>query len=369
MIDLERYRDRERVLALADELRTRYRSADARIMEVCGTHTMAIARFGLRGLLPEGVSLISGPGCPVCVTPVSVVDTVIALARTKGVCIMTFGDMLRVPGSRSSLESLKAEGADVRILYSAYELLAAAEREKDTQFVFISVGFETTTPGIALTVMEAEKRGLENLFFLPANRVIIPALHALCGSGDVRVDGFLCPGHVSVIIGSEVYRAVAETYGKPCVVTGFEPLDILTGVKEILRQRERGEAGVVNAYPRAVRPGGNPEAMHAMDRVFQTVDAEWRGIGVIPESGLCLRPAYERFDACRRFDVEVRPSPEPKGCRCGEVLRGVIIPPECALFGGRCTPSTPVGPCMVSSEGSCAAYYKYGDGHAGGRVR
>jgi hydrogenase expression/formation protein HypD len=363
MIDLERYRNRERVLALAEEIRGRGTSSPLRIMEVCGTHTMAIARFGLRGLLPDTVSLISGPGCPVCVTPVSVVDAAIELAGKDGVCVMTFGDMLRVPGSGASLETLKAEGADVRILYSAYDLLDAAEGEPDKRFVFISVGFETTTPGIALSILEAEKRGLKNLFFLPANRVIIPALHALCASDDAAIDGFLCPGHVSVIIGSDAYAPVADGYGKPCVVTGFEPLDILLGVNEILSQVERGEARVENAYPRAVTREGNREAVRVMEQVFRPVDAEWRGIGTIPASGLSLRPAYEKFDALARFSVEVHDTADPGGCRCGDVLRGIIVPTECGLFGKRCTPGTPVGPCMVSSEGSCAAYYKYGDGY------
>ena len=365
----EQYRSREQAAALAEKIRRVYPGGRVKLMEVCGTHTMAIARYALRDLLPEGLELVSGPGCPVCVTPVSVLDAALELAREPEVAVATFGDMMRVPGSQATLERIKAEGADVRMIYSAFQLLDAAEAEPETRFVFISVGFETTAPGTALCVEQARSRGLRNLFFIPANRLIIPALHALCGSSETDIHGFLCPGHVSVIIGWGAYREIADAYGVPCVVAGFEPVDILLGVYELVRRAARGEAGVCNAYPRAVTEQGNREARRVIDRVFRPVDASWRGIGTIPASGLGFRDEYEDMDALRHFDLRLRDAPEPPGCRCGDVLRGVIAPARCPLFGRRCTPADPVGPCMVSSEGSCAASFRYGDrtevgGHA-----
>ncbi len=356
----EPYRDRELVKTLERKIRDIYPGGTVRIMEVCGTHTMAIARYGLRGLFPDGLLLISGPGCPVCVTPSSIINAALDLAALSNVAVATFGDMMRVPGSGRSLEQIKAEGADVRVVYSTYELLDMASSEKDREFVFVSVGFETTTPGIALSILEAEKRGIKNLFFIAANRLVIPALEALCLSDDTRIDGFLCPGHVSVIIGWDAYRPIADRFHVPCVVGGFEPVDILTAVFEIVRRVSRGEAGVANTYKRAVSEKGNVRALDVMDRVFEPTDAEWRGIGKIPKSGLRLREEFTHLEALAHFGLRLVESPDPKGCRCSDVLRGVIIPPECALFGKRCTSENPVGPCMVSSEGSCAAYYKYG---------
>jgi hydrogenase expression/formation protein HypD len=333
-------------------------------MEVCGTHTMAIARYGLRSLMPEELRLISGPGCPVCVTPTSIINTAQKLSEVPGNVIVTFGDMMRVPGTEKSLEQCAAEGADVRVLYSVYDLLNMADKEPDKVFIFISVGFETTTPGIALSVLETVQRGLDNVFFLAANRLVIPALEALCTAEEIRVHGFLCPGHVSVIIGSDAYKTVAERFHIPCVVGGFEPVDMLKAIYYLVKQISEGEAKVENAYTRAVMPGGNVKAVQVMNRVFEAEDAEWRGIGIIPLSGLKLRKEYAHLDALERFDVDLVSIPEPRGCRCGDVLKGLLIPPECPLFGARCTPSSPVGPCMVSSEGSCAAYFKYeGNGH------
>jgi hydrogenase expression/formation protein HypD len=381
---LAEFRRSDRVRALTGMIRDNYRGGAARIMEVCGTHTMSIARFGIRSLLPAGVRLISGPGCPVCVTPAPVVDAAVEIAGKPRAVVVTFGDMMRVPGSGKTLEARRAEGADVRVVYSALDAVAMAEREPDKRFVFVSVGFETTTPGIALTVMEAERQGLKNLSFLTANRLVIPAMEALCRSGDVAIDGFLCPGHVSVVIGSDAYRGIVRDFGIPCVVSGFEPVDILIAILALLRQMARRKAGesveVENAYGRAVTGEGNLRAMEIMGKVFRVVDAEWRGIGVIARSGLALGGAYAGMDALSVFGDELgsfageagrRPAGRPAaaasagmpaGCRCGDVLRGVIVPPECPLFGKRCVPESPVGPCMVSSEGSCAAYYKYGSG-------
>jgi hydrogenase expression/formation protein HypD len=359
-VDLKRYREKESVRTLAEKVHRICPVHPINIMEVCGTHTMAIARYGLRGLLPKRLRLISGPGCPVCVTPTAIINAAGKLSELQNVVIATFGDMMRVPGTDKTLEERKAEGADVRVLYSAYDLLRMSEEEPEKDFVFISVGFETTTPGIALAIIETQSRGLENLFFMPANRIVIPALDALCRADDIKIDGFLCPGHVSVIIGSDAYRPIAEGFRIPCVVSGFEPVDILQAVCHIVEQIVKGKAQVENAYTRAVTPGGNRRALDVMSRVFRPVNAEWRGIGSIPDSGLELEEEFAHYDALHKFPVELVHIPDPKGCRCGDVLKGMLIPPECPLFGKRCTPMSPVGPCMVSSEGSCAAYYKYG---------
>jgi hydrogenase expression/formation protein HypD len=320
---------------------------------------MAIARFGLRSLMPEGLRLISGPGCPVCVTPTSIINASLKLAENPGNVIATFGDMMRVPGTDKTLEILKAEGADVRILYSSLDMLEMARLEREKKFIFISVGFETTTPGIALSILEAEKMGLKNVFFLVANRLVIPAMHALCTSEDIEIDGFICPGHVSVIIGSGAYNEIADQYSIPCVVAGFEPVDILMAISDLIERIVNKTAGVGNAYGRVVSEKGNVMAMDVMEEVFKPVEAEWRGIGFIPQSGLALQDNFLHFDALRNFDVPLVSTPDPKGCRCGDVLKGIIIPPECGLFGKVCVPEKPIGPCMVSSEGSCAAYYKY----------
>ncbi len=361
MKNLEQFRNKEIVKAVTEKLHGIYPGGTLKLMEVCGTHTMAIARYGLRGLMPEGLKLISGPGCPVCVTPASIINAAQALSEIPETVIVTFGDMMRVPGTEKSLEVSKAEGADVRVLYSVLDMLEMAEAQKDKHFIFISIGFETTTPGIALSILEADRRGLKNVYYLTANRLVIPAMDALCRSGETRIDGFLCPGHVSVIIGYGAYRVIARGYHVPCVVAGFEPVDILLAISDIIDRIANKKAGVANAYGRAVTEEGNTNAIDVMYRVFKPVDAEWRGIGTIPVSGLELREEFSSFDALKKFQIETVHLPEPEGCRCGDVLKGVLIPPECALFGKRCRPETPVGPCMVSSEGSCAAYYKYGE--------
>jgi hydrogenase expression/formation protein HypD len=359
MDDLSGFRDSDAVGRLARSIEEAYPGGTHRLMEVCGTHTMAIARYGLRSLLPRGLALLSGPGCPVCVTPSAVIDAAVKLAERPDTAVVTFGDMMSVPGSRKSLELKKAEGADIRVLYSVYDMLHMAKEEPQKDFVFISVGFETTTPGIALSVIETKRRGLGNVCFLAANRLVIPAMDALMKAEEVRIDGFLCPGHVSVIIGSDAYRSFSHQYRVPCVVAGFEPVDILLAICDLAGQIGEKRHEVTNRYSRAVTPEGNTEAQRVTSVVFEAVEAEWRGIGRIPKSGLSLRPEFREFDALERYELEMVSVPDPPGCRCGDVLKGLILPPQCGLFGKRCTPQHPVGPCMVSSEGSCAAYFKY----------
>jgi len=333
------------------------------IMEVCGTHTVAIRRSGLRSLLPERVRLISGPGCPVCVTSQGTVDVLVDLAGRPGVTVATFGDMVRVPGSTSSLQRRKAEGGRVAVCYSVLEALDLARRSPEQRVVFAAVGFETTAPGTAAALEQARAEGLENFLILSGHKWILPAMDALLAGGEVRIDGFLCPGHVSVIIGSRAYEPIAERYGRPCVVAGFTAEQVLAGTAAILRQLADGEARVENVYSEAVRPEGNPAALALVDRVFARDDTAWRGLSVIPGSGMVPREAYAAFDAVRVLDLAWPPdesSADVHGCRCGDVIRGALQPHECPLFGASCTPAHPVGPCMVSREGSCQAEYKYG---------
>jgi hydrogenase expression/formation protein HypD len=350
------FREIELVRGLAERLRT-MAAPPATLMEVCGTHTVAIARHGLREALPAGVRLISGPGCPVCVTPQDHIDLFIALGELEGVALATFGDMVRVPGTQRSLEQARAQGVDVLVVYSPMDAVEAAARRPEKQIVFLGIGFETTAPAVALALLEAKRRELGNFSVLCAHKLIPPAMLALLES-EVAVDGFLCPGHVSVIIGSEAYRPVAAR-GKPCVVTGFEPADVLGAVGMLLKQLAEGRSEVEVEYSRAVRPEGNPKARELLGRVFRVADARWRGLGIIPGSGYELAEEFAAFDAARRFKVEPPASEEPRGCRCGEVLKGLIDPPECSLFGKACTPRKPVGSCMVSSEGACQAWYRY----------
>ncbi|MDO8949879.1 MAG: hydrogenase formation protein HypD [Actinomycetota bacterium] len=330
-------------------------------MEVCGTHTMAIAKNGLRGVMPDTIKLLSGPGCPVCVTANIDIDAAIETARQPDVILTTFGDMMKVPGSYSSLSREKGDGRDVRIVYSPLDSLALAEAVPDKHVVFLGVGFETTAPTVALTIKEAQRRGLKNWSALALHKTVPEALRALTNDPDVQINGFILPGHVSTIIGSEPYRFLAEEYGVPGVITGFEPVDVLQGIWMLAKQRAEGRAEIEIAYTRAVMPEGNPVAMNANREVFEPVDSEWRGIGVIPGTGLAIRAEFAEYDASLRVPVS---PPEPraiKGCQCGDVLRGALLPFECKLFGRGCTPEHPIGPCMVSSEGSCAAYYRYTD--------
>jgi hydrogenase expression/formation protein HypD len=356
---VDEFRDATAARALVSEICEVRLPGPVTLMEVCGSHTMAVSRFGLRSLLPPGVRLVSGPGCPVCVTPVATIDRAIAVARQSGVTVTTFGDLVRVPGSTSSLERERAAGADVRVVYSTLDALAVARREPRRQVVFLGVGFETTAPTVAAALLSAAAESVTNFSVLSDHKVMPPPMRALMQAPDVRVRGFLCPGHVSTIIGSEAYAFLAEEFGASCVVAGFEPLDILQAVLLLLRQAAAGEARVENAYGRAVTPHGNRAAQALTRQAFVPTDAEWRGFGMIPGSGLAIAPALAAHDAARRFPVEVPAAHDDPACRCAQVLRGVVLPPECPLFGVSCTPADPRGACMVSSEGTCAAYYRY----------
>jgi hydrogenase expression/formation protein HypD len=336
-----------------------------RLMEVCGTHTVSIFRSGIRSLLPDTVELISGPGCPVCVTPAGEIDRAIALAGQDGVILATFGDLMRVPGSESSLQGERASGAAIRVVLSPLDALQIAQEHPDQRVVFFAVGFETTSPAIAAAVQEAQRKKLTNFYLLSSQRVIPPAVRALLSGGKVQIDGFILPGHVSVIIGRKPYLLISEEFGLPGVITGFEPLDILEGIYMLLRQRKEKRSAIEIQYSRAVKEEGNQHALAILNAVFAPVDARWRGLGVIPKSGLDLRDAFKKMDAAQAFDIPYADKEDPPGCLCGEVLQGIHRPPDCSLFGTRCTPEEPVGPCMVSSEGSCAAYFKYGRGNEG----
>lgn len=328
-----------------------------RLMEVCGTHTHAIGKGGLRSVLPGGIELVSGPGCPVCVTDQSDIERMLWLAR-QDLSVATFGDMIRVPGHEGSLETVRSQGADVRIVYSPLDALRMAKEEPEREVVFLAVGFETTAPGVAAVVERAVQQGVANFSIYPCHKLILPAMEAVAASS--HLDGFITPGHVTAIVGPEHYGALAEEYAMPCVATGFEPLDVLEGTADLVEHIVRGESTSTVQYKRIVKSGGNPKAWGMVQRVFAPCDAPWRGLGTIPGSGLALRDAFAACDAIVRHHVpEIEAKPLP-GCRCGDVLRGTIQPRECPLFGERCTPRRPLGPCMVSSEGACAARYKYG---------
>jgi hydrogenase expression/formation protein HypD len=332
----------------------------ARFMEFCGGHTVAIFRYGIRQVLPKTIEMVSGPGCPVCVTATTDIDKSIALAQIPGVIITTFGDMLKVPGSRSSLQKARAGGADVRMVYSPLDALKIAVENPEKSVVFLGIGFETTAPGVAASVLQAEEQNIRNYYVLSQHKLSPPAIRAILNAGEVKLSGLICPGHVSAITGSQAWDFVASEFGIPCVVSGFEPLDILQCIDMLTKQVENEELKVEIAYRRGVTREGNTHAQKLMDNVFEPCPANWRGIGVILDSGLKLRKPYKHHDAEVQFDIKVAPSVEPKGCLCGEVLRGVKTPLDCSLFRKVCTPESPVGPCMVSSEGSCSAYFLYG---------
>ena len=357
-IDFSAFKDPKLARGLIETIH-RLAPEHATLMEVCGTHTVAIARNGIRDLMPEGLRLASGPGCPVCVTCNRDIDTVIALARIPNVTITTFGDMTRVPGSTSSLLAEQAAGRSVEIVYSPLDALAFAKAHPEREVVFVGVGFETTTPLVAMAIKRAKAMGLSNFTVFAAHKNMPGALELLVGDPTLELDALILPGHVSTIIGAEPYRFLAEKYGIPGVITGFEPVDVLQGIAMIMRQLHEGRADIEIAYARGVMPQGNPVAMAAIDEVFETCTATWRGLGDIPGSGYRIRDEFANFDAVRRFEPDVEPTRDPKGCRCGDVLRARIAPNECPLFRTVCTPENPVGPCMVSSEGSCAAYYRY----------
>jgi hydrogenase expression/formation protein HypD len=334
----------------------------ARFMEFCGGHTVTIFRYGIRQVLPPTIEMVSGPGCPICVTANADLDKAIALAKVPDVIIATFGDMLKVPGSYSSLQQAKAEGAQVYTVYSTMDALKIAEDKPDKSVVFLGIGFETTAPTVAASILQAEEKGLKNYYVLCLHKLCPPVIKALLDAGEVELSGLVCPGHVSTIIGSHPWEFIAKEYGIPCVVSGFEPLDILQCVDMLVSQVERGESKVEIAYRRGVRPEGNRQALELMGEVFEPCPARWRGMGEVAQSGLRLREKYKSFDAEANFELKPGPTVEPVGCICGEVLRGVKTPADCKLFGRVCTPESPVGPCMVSSEGSCSAYYLYGEG-------
>jgi len=357
---VDEFRAAPRVRGLLAAIRTIPLRRPLTFMEVCGTHTMAIARYGIRQLLPEGIRLISGPGCPVCVTPIETIDTAIALAREPRVAVATFGDLLRVPGSRGTLEAARAEGADVRVVYSTLDALDAARKDPGRRIVFIGIGFETTAPTVAGAIVEAARDGIGDFSVLCAHKTMPEAMRALAGDPEIRIDGFLCPGHVSTVTGPGIYGFIPREFGIPCAIAGFEPADVLDAVRSLLAMHAEGRPAVENLYPRAVRPDGNARARALLDEVFEPATATWRGLGPIPGSGLAIRARFAHLDAGRTIPIEIPPSRENRACRCGEVLTGRIGPRECPLFGRACMPDSPVGPCMVSNEGSCAAEFRYG---------
>jgi hydrogenase expression/formation protein HypD len=330
------------------------------IMEVCGGHTHSIFRSGLEGLLPKSIELVHGPGCPVCVLPMGRVDDCVAIAEQPGVIFTTFGDAMRVPGSRKSLLQAKADGADIRMVYSPMDALALAKKHPDREVVFFAIGFETTMPSTALTILQAAADGVQNFSVFCNHITIVPTIKAILDSPDLKLDGFLGPGHVSMVIGTAPYEFIADFYKKPLVVAGFEPLDVLLSILMVLRQIKDGRAEVENQYARIVPDDGNAAALRAVGEVYELREFfEWRGLGSIDHSGVRLRRAYAAFDAERKFALPGLKIADPKSCQCGEVLKGVLKPWQCKVFGSACTPETPLGALMVSSEGACAAYYQY----------
>ncbi|HBE44789.1 MAG TPA: hydrogenase formation protein HypD [Deltaproteobacteria bacterium] len=331
------------------------------LMEVCGTHTTAISKSGLRSLISDTIELRSGPGCPVCVTDQSHVDKIIALARQHPVVIATFGDMVRVPGTHSSLERERARGAQVEIFYSPHEAILFAKKNPRKEIVFLGIGFETTAPAIAMSIADAHNQGIKNYSVVALHKSVPPVMRALLDDEDLHVDGFMLPGHVCTITGRKIFDFISSEYSIPAVIAGFETTDILQAIYLLLEQFFSGRVQTINAYTRLVHEEGNGKAKKIINEFFETVDTAWRGFGFIPDSGFCLKPDYAYYNAEKRFSVEVGESSMPEGCSCGDVLRGKMKPFHCPLFGKTCTPANPVGPCMVSSEGACAAYYNYSD--------
>lgn len=355
---IDEYRSSELAQRLVKSIHRKSKTP-VRFMEFCGGHTVAILRHGIRQLLPPTIEMLSGPGCPVCVTANADLDKAIALARLTGVILTTFGDLMKVPGSSSSLQQAKAEGADVRVVYSTMDALQIARENPGDSVVFVGIGFETTAPTIAASVLQAEQAGIKNYYVLSLHKLTPPVIRALLGSGEVRLEGIVCPGHVSAIIGSRPYEPVAHDFRVACVISGFEPVDILLCIDMLVTQLEAGKPSVEIAYTRGVRPEGNRHALELMYSVFDVAPALWRGVGEVAGSGLKLKEKYRNFDAEHNFEFDHGPTREHHGCICGEILRGVKNPSECKLFAGLCTPEHPVGPCMVSSEGSCSAHFLY----------
>ncbi|MCJ7497645.1 MAG: hydrogenase formation protein HypD [candidate division Zixibacteria bacterium] len=344
----------EKIKKIAQEI-----EEEITLMEVCGTHTVAIFKSGIKSILPENVKLISGPGCPVCVTPNTYLDRAISLSRLDDLILTTFGDMMKVPGSSPFLEKEKTRGRDIRMVYSTLDAFKIAKENPNKKVVFLGVGFETTAPTVAFALKEAKTKSIKNFYVLTAHKLIPPALRFLAQSNDLKVNGFICPGHVSTIIGTEPYEFLVDEFKISCVISGFEPLDLFQSIYILLDQLKNKKARIDNQYSRAVKKEGNPVALNLMEEVFEQEDSVWRGIGVIPNSGLKIKNVYREFDAQEEIEVQVEKSQEPKGCLCGLVIQGKKSPLDCALFAKKCTPQSPVGPCMVSSEGSCQAYFKY----------
>jgi hydrogenase expression/formation protein HypD len=357
---LEEFRNPKVAKAMAAEIAKNASDLpEIKLMEVCGSHTMAIARYGIRKMLPKNINLISGPGCPVCVTANSYLDKAIAISRLPGIIITTFGDMMRVPGSTSSLEKERSKGAEIKIVYSTMDAINLASKNPDKKVVFLGVGFETTAPTIAASIIKASELKLKNYSVLCAHKTMPKPMETIVSGKKVDLQGFLCPAHVSTIIGSLPYEFLADKYGKACVIAGFEPLDVLEAVNMLINQIKKGQPQVQIQYSRVTTKTGNHAALKIMDAVFDVCDTEWRGLGNIPRSGLKLKKVYKQFDADSMFDVIVEPTQEETGCICGDVMQGIASPTDCPLFGSVCTPEDPVGACMVSSEGSCAASYRY----------
>jgi hydrogenase expression/formation protein HypD len=356
---IDEYRDKEIVLQLAEEIQ-KLSKKELTFMEVCGGHTMALYKFGLPALLPENVTLLSGPGCPVCVTDKKYIDQAIAYSRLQDVIVTTFGDLVRVPGSTSTLAKERAKGADVKTVYSSLEALEIAKENPDKKVIFLGIGFETTAPTSAAAILEAVEN-INNFYLFSAHKVMPPAMAALIDEG-IKIHGYVCPGHVSTITGTSIYEPLVEKYRVSCVISGFEPVDMMQSLYMLVKQQEENRPAVEIQYSRAVKPEGNLKAQQLMNEVFQPRDDWWRGLGVLPESGLGIREKYLQYDAERMIEVEVEETTRTPGCICGEILKGLKRPLDCKLFAKVCTPANPVGTCMVSNEGACAAYYRYNRG-------
>lgn len=355
---VDEFRNQSYAKPLVKEIQ-KFCNKDITIMEVCGTHTMAIFRYGIRDILPNNIKVLSGPGCPVCVTPQSYIDAAIELSKRNEVIIATFGDMLRVPGKEMSLLERRSQGGDIRIVYSAMDAMQLASDNPFKRVVFLSVGFEATIPMSAITAIKAKMKNIKNLFFFTAHKIVPPVMEILVKDPELKIDGFLLPGHVSAIIGTKPFEFLASQYKIPAVITGFEPLDILQGIKKLLEMIYNKENFVSNQYKRVVSKNGNVHALEYVEKVFKCRESRWRGIGIVPFSGYVFREEFEEFDALKHFQIEYKEYDGCDGCRCGEILKGKITPMQCPLFKKVCTPEKPVGSCMVSTEGTCAAYYKY----------
>lgn len=354
---IDEYRDKELVDLLLKQIWEASKKP-IRLMEVCGGHTVAIRKFGIPALLPKTVQLLSGPGCPVCVTGKSYIDKAIKLAKEPDTIISTYGDLMRVPGSTTTLEKERANSADVRMIYSPLDALEIAKENSSKKVIFLGIGFETTSPASAVTITQAKKENLNNFYLLNAHKIMPPAMEMLIDD-EVKIDGYICPGHVSTITGSEIYKPIVEKYGLGCVITGFEPVDLLQGILMLVKQYEINNPKVKIQYKRAVKPEGNKKALKLLDDVFELKDNWWRGLGIVPKSGFKLKKEFAQFDAELHFDLAMSEPKEEKGCICGAILKGLKLPTECKLFGIVCTPENPIGACMVSPEGSCQAFYRY----------